>query len=307
MRRMFTVGLALFTATSAACGFAPTAGTLVAARVLQGLSAALTGPQVLAILQTGWTGKAQARAFSMYGLTMGVGAVFGQLIGGLLIKADVLGLGWRACFLINLPVGLAALAAVPRALAESRAPRRPRLDNTGVALSTAAVVALVLPLIQGRSLGWPVWTWLCLAGSAVLFAVFVAHQRRLGATGGDPVLDTALFRERGFAAGALAQLVFWTGQGSFFLILALYLQAGRGLDALASGVVFLAIGATTCSPRPRRTASRNASGAVRSRPVRCSWPRDSARCGPRCTGRAPAAACGSWCRGCSSTAWEWAW
>jgi EmrB/QacA subfamily drug resistance transporter len=242
-RRMFTVGLALFTVTSAACGFAPTAGTLVAARVLQGLSAALMSPQVLAILQTGWTGKAQARAFSMYGLTMGVGAVFGQLIGGLLIKADVLGLGWRACFLINLPVGLAALAAVPRALAESRAPRRPRLDNPGVALSTAAVVALVLPLIQGRSLGWPVWTWLCLAGSVVLFAVFVAHQRRLGAAGGDPVLDTALFRQRGFAAGALAQLVFWTGQGSFFLILALYLQAGRGLDALASGVVFLAIGA----------------------------------------------------------------
>ncbi|WUH94963.1 MFS transporter [Streptomyces sp. NBC_00433] len=241
-RRMFAVGLTLFTATSAACGLAPTAGTLVAARVLQGLSAALTGPQVLAILQTEWTGKAQARAFSMYGLTMGVGAVFGQLIGGLLIRADLLGLDWRACFLINLPVGLAALAATPRALRESRAPRRPRLDNTGVALSTAAVVALVLPLIQGRSLGWPVWTWLCLAGSAVLFAVFVAHQRRLGAAGGDPVLDLALFRQRGFRAGAPAQLVFWAGQGSFFLILALYLQAGRGLDALASGVVFLAIG-----------------------------------------------------------------
>lgn len=241
-RRMFTVGLALFTATSAACGFAPTAGTLVAARVLQGLSTALLSPQVLAILQTGWTGKAQARAFGMYGLTMGVGAVFGQLIGGLLIKADLLGLGWRACFLINLPVGLAALAVTPRALRESRAPRRPRLDHTGLALSTAAVVALVLPLIQGRSAGWPAWTWLCLAGSAVLFAVFVAHQRRLGAAGGDPVLDTALFRQRGFTAGALAQLVFWAGQGSFFLILALYLQAGRGLEPLASGVVFLAIG-----------------------------------------------------------------
>ncbi|NJP43794.1 MFS transporter [Actinacidiphila epipremni] len=242
-RRMFSVGLALFTATSAACGLAPTAGTLVTARVLQGLSAALMGPQVLAILQTAWSGKAQARAFGMYGMTMGVGAVFGQLIGGLLIKADVLGLGWRACFLINVPIGLAALAAVPRALGESRAPRRPRLDFTGVALSTAATVALVLPLIQGRELGWPAWTWACLAGSVVLFAVFTAHQRRLGAAGGDPVLDTTLFRQRGFATGAFAQLVFWTGQGSFFLILALYLQAGRGLDALGSGVVFLAIGA----------------------------------------------------------------
>jgi EmrB/QacA subfamily drug resistance transporter len=241
-RRMFTIGLALFTVTSAACGFAPTAGTLVAARVLQGLSAALMGPQVLSILQTGYTGRAQARAFGMYGLTMGIGAVFGQLIGGLLIKADVLGLGWRACFLINLPVGLLALVLVPRALRESRAPRRPRLDNAGVALSSAAVVALVLPLIQGRALGWPLWTWLCLAGSAVLSAVFVAHQSRRGAAGGDPVLDTELFRQRGFSLSALCQLVFWTGQGSFFLILALYLQAGRGLDALGSGVVFLAIG-----------------------------------------------------------------
>jgi EmrB/QacA subfamily drug resistance transporter len=241
-RRMFAVGLALFTVTSAACGFAPTAGTLVAARVLQGLSAALMGPQVLAILQTAYTGKAQARAFSMYGLTMGIGAVFGQLIGGLLIKADVLGLGWRACFLINVPVGLAALVLVPSALRESRAPRRPRLDNTGVALSTAAVVALVLPLIQGRALGWPLWTWLCLAASAVLFALFVRHQHALGARGGDPVLNLELFRQRAFRLGSLSQLVFWTGQGSFFLILALYLQAGRGLDALGSGVVFLSIG-----------------------------------------------------------------
>jgi EmrB/QacA subfamily drug resistance transporter len=241
-RRMFALGLGLFTVTSAACGFAPTAGTLVAARVLQGLSAALMGPQVLAILQTAYTGKAQARAFSMYGLVMGVGAVFGQLIGGLLIKADVLGLGWRACFLINVPVGAAALALVPRALRESRAPRRPRLDNTGVALSSAATVALVLPLIQGRALGWPLWTWLCLAGSAVLFAAFTAHQHRLGAAGGDPVLNLALFRQRGFGPGTLAQVVFWTGQASFFLVLALYLQAGRGLEALASGTVFLAIG-----------------------------------------------------------------
>lgn len=241
-RRTFAVGLALFTATSAACGFAPTAQTLVAARVLQGLSAALMGPQVLSILQTAYAGKAQARAFSMYGLTMGIGAVFGQLIGGLLIRADVLGLGWRACFLINLPVGLLALALVPRALSESRAPQRPRLDFTGVALSTAAVVALVLPLIQGRTAGWPLWTLLCLAVSAALFTVFVRHQNGLGRRGGDPVLNTELFRQRGFVPGSLAQFVFWTGQGSFFLILALYLQAGRGLDALHSGMVFLAIG-----------------------------------------------------------------
>ncbi|MDJ0345942.1 MFS transporter [Streptomyces sp. H10-C2] len=242
-RRIFAVGLGLFTLTSVACGIAPTAWMLVVSRVLQGLSAALMGPQVLSIIQTDYAGKAQARAFSMYGLTMGIGAVFGQLIGGLLIKADFFGLDWRTCFLINVPIGAVTLLLVPRALTESRAPKRPRLDVTGVILSTVAVVALVLPLIQGREEGWPLWTWLCLALSALLFAEFAVHQHRLGRRGGDPLLNTALFRERTFTIGALAQLVFWIGQASFFLVLALYLQQGRGLDALGSGLVFTAIGA----------------------------------------------------------------
>ena len=242
-RRVFSIGLALFTLSSAACGLAPTTGVLIAARAVQGLSAALMGPQVLVILRTSYQGAAQAKAFAMYGLTMGIGAVFGQLIGGLLIRADLFGLDWRACFLINLPVGLATLALVPRTVPESRAPRRPRLDNTGVVLVGAALVALVLPLIQGRSQGWPEWTWLCLAGSAALFAGFGAHQHRLSGQDRSPLVHTGLFRERAFSVGLLTQLTFWLGQGSFFLVLALYLQQGRGLDALASGVVFMAIGA----------------------------------------------------------------
>ncbi|MEU6174972.1 MFS transporter [Streptantibioticus parmotrematis] len=241
-RRVFAIGLALFTAASVACGVAPSAGTLIAARVAQGVAAALTGPQVLAILGTAWTGRARARAFSAYGLTMGLGAVFGQLIGGLLIRADLFGLDWRACFLINLPVGLVTLPLVGRALPESRAPRRPRLDPLGVALCTGALVALVLPLIQGRAQGWPAWTWACLAGSAVLFAVFGAYQHRLSRRDGDPLVDTTLLRDRPLALGLLTQLLFWCGQASFFLVLALCLQQGRGLDALRSGLVFVTIG-----------------------------------------------------------------
>ncbi|MFF0411590.1 MFS transporter [Kitasatospora sp. NPDC004745] len=240
-RRVFGLGLALFTLASAGCGFAPTAAALVGARVAQGLAAALMGPQVLAILRTAFSGAAQARAFARYGLTMGVGAVFGQLIGGLLIRADVLGLGWRSCFLINLPVGLAALVLVRRCLPESRAPRRPGLDPVGVLLVTAALTGLVLPLIQGPQLGWPSWTLLCLAGSVALLAGFAVHQHRTRATG-SPLVDTGLFRSRAFGAGLLAQLAFWLGQASFFLVLALHLQLGRGLDAFGAGLVFTAIG-----------------------------------------------------------------
>ncbi|MFJ7278158.1 MFS transporter [Kitasatospora sp. NPDC098663] len=256
-RRVFGLGLALFTLASAGCGLAPTAAALVGARVMQGLAAALMGPQVLAILRTAFSGAAQARAFARYGLTMGVGAVFGQLIGGLLIRADLFGLGWRSCFLINLPIGLAALALVRRCLPESRAPQRPGLDPVGVLLVTTALTALVLPLIQGPAQGWPLWTWLCLGGALALLAGFVVHQHRTrtGATTPDsgsgsgsgsgpaaPLVDTRLFRTRAFGAGLLAQLAFWLGQASFFLVLALYLQLGRGLDALGAGLVFTAIG-----------------------------------------------------------------
>ncbi|MEU3570135.1 MFS transporter [Kitasatospora sp. NPDC036755] len=250
-RRVFGLGLALFTLASAACGLAPTAPALVGARVVQGLSAALMGPQVLAILRTAFSGAAQARAFARYGLTMGVGAVFGQLIGGLLIRADLFGLGWRSCFLINLPIGLAALPLVRRSLPESRAPQRPGLDPVGALLVTTALTCLVLPLIQGPRSGWPLWTGLCLGASLALLALFAGHQHRAThrtATGSaptgtvTPLVDTRLFRSRPFSAGLLAQLAFWLGQASFFLVLALHLQFGRGLDALGAGLVFTAIG-----------------------------------------------------------------
>jgi EmrB/QacA subfamily drug resistance transporter len=242
-RRVFTVGLVLFTITSAVCGLAPTPGLLVAGRVLQGISAGLMTPQVLAILRTSYSGQAQARAFSMFGLSLGIGALSGQLIGGLLIRADVLGLDWRTCFLINVPVGAAAVALTPRVVPDSRGPARAALGIPGMMIASAALVAIVLPLIQGRQAGWPAWTWPSLAGGCLLLAAFAAYQHRVAARGGTPLIDPALFRERAVTTGLLAQLVFWTGQASFFLVLALYLQEGRGLTALASGVVFIAIGA----------------------------------------------------------------
>jgi len=255
-RRLYGIGLALFTLASLACGVAPTAGSLVAGRIAQGLSAALMAPQALAILGTAFAGHARARAFSAYGLSMGLAAVFGQLIGGLLIRADVLGLGWRSCFLINVPVGVLALAALRRTVPPSAGTGRARLDLAGMVLVTAALVATVLPLISGQSAGWPLWTVLSFVAAALLYGAFVGYQWRLGrrggrtlagagsasVAGGAPLIELDLFRERAFSAGLVAQLVFWMGQGSFFLVFALYLQQGHRLDALNSGLVFAAIG-----------------------------------------------------------------
>lgn len=241
-RAVFMTGMALFTLASVFCGVAPNSGVLVVGRLAQGVAAALTAPQVLAVLRTVYSGKAQARAFSMYGFVMGVAAVFGQLIGGGLMRADVFGLGWRACFLINVPIGLVALLLTPRFVPESKAEVKSRLDPVGMVLVTGALVALLIPLIQGREQGWPMWIWGSLAASAVLFVAFFAYEKRLIGRSGSALIDPSMFRDRAFTAGLLVQLVFWMGQASYFLILALFLQYGRGLDPLGAGVVFTALG-----------------------------------------------------------------
>jgi EmrB/QacA subfamily drug resistance transporter len=242
-RRMFSLGLALFTLASAACGLAPSPAVLVGARLVQGLAAALLSPQVLSIIGVVYDGPDRVRAISIYGIVLGLAAVGGQLIGGVLVQADIAGLGWRSCFLINVPVGLVALMLVARAVPESRAAGANRLDLVGTALVTLGLVDIVLPLVEGRQHDWPAWTWLCLGAAPITLAVFAAHQRRLSRRGGAPLLDPALFRERAFSAGLVTQLVFFSSMASYFLVLALYLQQGRGLDALQAGLVFTILAA----------------------------------------------------------------
>jgi EmrB/QacA subfamily drug resistance transporter len=237
-RRVFALGLGLFTLASAGCGVAGTASELVGARLLQGVAAALLTPNVLSIIGVLYTGPDRLRALSAYGSSMGLAAAGGQLIGGALISLNPAGLGWRTCFLINVPIGIAALlltrALIPRLPRETRS----RLDLPGTLLATLGLTAVVLPLVEGRQHGWPAWTWLSLAAAPLVLAAFVAHQRRQARRGEDPLLDLNLFRVRSFSAGLLTQLCFWAGQASFFVVLALYLQLGRGLRPLSAGLVF---------------------------------------------------------------------
>jgi MFS family permease len=242
-RRIFSLGLALFTLASAVCGLAANPWELVIARLVQGAAAALLMPNVLSIIGVLYAGADRVRALSVYGTVMGLAAVGGQLIGGALIAADPAGLSWRSCFLINLPIGIAALVLAPRVIPESRQAVSPRLDKRGTALVTAVLTAIVLPLLEGRQHGWPAWTWISLAAAPVLLGWFVTHQRRLARTGGTPLLDIELFRHRSFSAGLLTQLCFWAGQASFFVVLALYMQSGRGLHPLPAGLVFTILAA----------------------------------------------------------------
>lgn len=237
-RRALSVGLALFVVTSGLCGLAPNPAVLVGARFGQGIAAALISPNVLSLVGVLYPGVRRVRAITVYGIVMGLAAASGQVVGGLLIAADVAGSGWRAIFLINVPVGVIALALVARIVPESRAGHARRVDAIGMALVTVALVALVLPLIEGNALRWPAWTWASFAASAVAAVCLVVHGRRLAARGGAPLLDPVLFKTAGLRSGLLTQLAFWCSQASFFLVLSLYLQDGRGLNPLDAGVVF---------------------------------------------------------------------
>jgi EmrB/QacA subfamily drug resistance transporter len=257
-RRALMCGLTLFTVASAVCGVAGSPTVLIGGRIAQGLGAALFSPQILAIIGVTYQGEERTRAITLYGLVLGLGAVTGQLIGGLLIHFDVLGLDWRSCYLVNVPVGAAAVALAPRVVPESRAELRDRLDAGSAALIAAALVAVVLPLVEGRQDGWPPWTWASLAAAAPLLLAFALRQRRLAERGGSPLVPPALFGRRAFTVGLLGTIAFYAGMASFFFVLAVYLQQGRGLDALGSGLTFtpLAIGYLAASIASPKLVSR---------------------------------------------------
>lgn len=242
-RRAFSAGIALFVSASAICGTAGNVTVLDVARLAQGCAAALISANVLSSIGVLYSGSARIRAITVYGMVLGAAATTGQLLGGVLIETDAFGLGWRSVFLINIPIGVAALLLAPRLVPESRAPDAQRLDPCAVTLLTVGLAAVAFPLVQGRQLGWPPWTWISLASSPVVFAGLAVYQQRRALRGGAPLLDPAVLKLRSFCPGLATQLMFWCGQASFFLFLALYLQDGRGLDPLQSGLVFTILAA----------------------------------------------------------------
>src|SRR5215207_7890660 len=197
---------------------------LVVARVAQGMAGAVVMPQVLSILGVTYRGNDYVRAMSLYGVALGLAAVGGQVIGGALVETDVLGLGWRGCFLINIPIGIVALALTPRLVPESRTADSGRIDVAGAVVLALGLTAVLLPLIEGRQHGWPVEAFVSFAVAPVLLGGFVAHQARLIRRGETALLDLGLFRGRAFSAGLLTQLFLACVQASFFAYLALYLQ-----------------------------------------------------------------------------------
>lgn len=237
-KRLFTIGMIGFTVASACCGLAPDPSLLVVARLVQGLGAAMMSPQVLAIIQVTFPNHERGTALSVYGAVIGIASLAGQALGGFLIRADLFGLSWRIVFLINVPIGIAALVAATVLLPESRSETARRLDLGGVALITLGLFLLVFPLVEGRDAGWPPWTWLCLAAAILVIVGFVAFERWLTARGGSPLVVLSLFRARAFASGLGVAFLFGAANQAMFFTLALYLQIGLHFSALAAGLTF---------------------------------------------------------------------
>jgi MFS family permease len=183
-RRLFLAGMAGFTLTSLACGIAPTAVILVLVRAAQGATAAMMVPQVLSTIQAKTEGVERARALGLFGATGGIATVTGQLAGGLLVSANIAGTGWRPIFLVNVPIGIAGLFLARRVIPETRSPAPARIDAAGTTLLAAAVLMLLIPLTEGRSLGWPAWMLALLALSPVAALGFGLAERRLERSGG---------------------------------------------------------------------------------------------------------------------------
>jgi MFS family permease len=237
-RRVFRTGVLLFTLASLGCGLAPTAGVLVGLRFAQGAGAALMIPQVLSLLQRTYQSPGpRARAMSLYATVISGGAVLGQVVGGLLISADVFGSTWRSVFLVNVPIGVAVLLCTGM-LPGGRDLTGRRLDLPGLLVLTPAVLAFVLPLVLGQPLGWPAWGWALLLASAAGFGLLGFVEHRVAAGGGQPILPRALLGLPGVLAGIgglfAAMMVF----GGWLFGFALQLQDGFGESALRAGLTF---------------------------------------------------------------------
>lgn len=240
-RRMLRIGMAAFACASAAAGCAPNVSSLVVARLAEGLAAAIVMPQVLAMIRVTFAPAERRVAFGLLGATIAVGQASGQVLGGLLLSADLFGEAWRPILFVNVVVATFGLLAGIGSLPESRAAERPRLDLVGMANLMLAAALLLVPLVVGREAGWPWWCVASMAAAVPAGAAFVALERRRGKAGVHPLVDLRLFRHREFAVGLCLNVSLYATLNAFFFFLALFLQDGRSEGPLAAALSFLPV------------------------------------------------------------------
>ncbi|HEV7204548.1 MAG TPA: MFS transporter [Jatrophihabitans sp.] len=240
-RTMLLLGLTGFLVASVACASAWSPGSLIAARVVQGLSAALLTPQTFGLIRDLFPPDQIGKAFAAFGPIIGLSTVAGPIVAGSLIQLDPFGADWRSLFLINVPFGLFALAVGHRVLPAGVSKPSIRLDLVGTGLIGAASFLLVFPLVDGRSLGWPVWLFAAMAAAVPLLAVFVAQQRRRTRRGTTPLVEFSVLAKRSYVSGVAFTLSFFGAITGFSLTLGLFLQVGLGFTAMHAALYLVAM------------------------------------------------------------------
>lgn len=237
-RRMFMTGMACFVLASIICGFAPNGLVLICGRILQGASAAVMVPQVLATIRILFSVEEQPSVIGLYGSVFGLASIVGQLLGGALITWSPSGLTWQSIFLINVPIGVIALLGAARFVPEIQPSRRTRIDLAGVALLSLLLGSIIYPLTCGGEAEWPPWTFVSFAASIPILVVFIGTERWIARAGGDPLIDLTLFKNVTFVLGLGMAFLFYC-ISVFFLTFGIYLQSGLGWTALQSGAAIL--------------------------------------------------------------------
>ena len=238
---IFVAGLALFTVASLACGLAQDSTQLVIARVIQGLAGGIYLPAVTAFIQLLFTGKIRGSAFAIMGAVIGVSSALGPIVGGLLIQAFGEKEGWRYVFDVNVPIGIialvAAVALLPKGAASASAKASGGVDWIGLALLAGGLVAILVPLIEGQTLGWPLWTYLLIAGGVVLIVLFALWEISYTKRGRSPLVPPHLYSHPAFTGGTILALVYFAAFTSIFFSISILWQSGLGHTALESGFV----------------------------------------------------------------------
>lgn len=235
-KKLFLIGVSGFTLASLLCGIAWSSEVLVAARLVQGAMAALMVPQVMSLMQVMYKPHERAMVMGLFGALAGIAASLGPVIGGFLIHANIAGLDWRPIFLINVPVGIFALIAASRFLPEGKSSHPLKLDIWGTGIIMIAMFLLVFPLIQGRELDWPIWTFVMMAFSLPVIALFAWWQKRKDAKDGSPLIPPALFKAPSFIKGLTINIIFQSAMIGFFLPFTLLLQVGLGYEVIMAAV-----------------------------------------------------------------------
>jgi EmrB/QacA subfamily drug resistance transporter len=237
-KRLFMLGMSLFTVASLFCGIAQDGTQLVIVRLIQGVGAALMVPQVIAFITVTFPPPERPKALSWFGATVGLAVVAAQILGGALLSADVASLGWRIIFLINIPIGAVTLLFAAKLLPDAKAARKPKQDvvgNIGIALTLGLAI---LPIVIGRSEDWPVWGWVMLACSVPIAIATIVYEKGLPARGGEPMLDLRLFQNRSYSVGVLTIVGVMTFYAGFIFGMTLFLQSGLGLSPAKAGLTF---------------------------------------------------------------------